>query len=545
MSKPVAGSSDDPDSCIPAPVKDFVFDLHDSARRSQNSSDQAPLYSGTFRELSSKYFPQSQWPSPEGIASECSNDPLFLAFYRELTHRHLHSVTRIQVIDRIDGWQVYRNLFDLLLAEAPGSEPSTNADSPGGLYILPSWAFDVLHEFVYQFQGFCQFRTQTVASVANKSGGGGNNNSGGGGGNSQKPNGHVMDALDALAKNRDAWAVETVLFYLHRLIDVGTPSTDTADAAVIIPPAYRHLALFASIALSRLECLLGDYRASLGALVVKSAADEATVREVFAARLSEAYHAGVSYLMLRRYKDATRVLGDICSDMQRGFKTGQLRKLPGSDQFPKLFDRMVALLAILTHVCPASAKRLDESLLRVVRDKHAAQLGTIEAGEEGYEELFVFSCPKFVSPAVPDYGQAADSGGSGISNSNAGQDAYRLQIKQFVLEMNQQKFLRKLRSYMKLYTSIGVNKLAGFNDTKEEEFLARLVCFKHKMRQLETTDNSEEELDSALDIHYYVVGDMVHVDEAEKQRRFENFFMKGIMTNAEIIKDVEKIETRV
>jgi len=320
MSKPVAGSSEDPDSCIPAPVKDFVFDLHDSARRSQNASEQAPLYSGTFRELSSKYFPSSQWPSTEGIASECSNDPLFLAFYRELTHRHLHSVTRIQVRDRIDGWQVYRNLFDLLLAEAPGSEPkestTATADSPGGLYILPSWAFDVLHEFVYQFQGFCQFRTQTVANVANKGG----NSGGGGGSSSQKPNSHVMEALDALGKNRDAWAVETVLFYLHRLIDVGTPSTDPDAPPVTIPPAYRHLALFASVALSRLECLLGDYRASLGALVVKSAADEATVREVFAARLSEAYHAGVSFLMLRRYKDATRVLGDICSDMQRGFK---------------------------------------------------------------------------------------------------------------------------------------------------------------------------------------------------------------------------------
>lgn len=544
MAKVVAGSSDDPDSCIPAPVKDFVFDLHDTARRSHVAADQAALYSGTFRELSSKYFPQSAWPTTEGIATECSNDPLFLAFYRELTHRHLHSVTRIQVRDRIDGWQVYRNLFDLLLAEAPVGVGAV--DHSSFFYILPTWAFDVLHEFVYQFQGFCQFRTQTVANAASKAGsannGGGNqsnNNS------SNKPHSHVMDALETLTKHRDAWAVETVLFYLHRLIDVGRPKKNDDDDDTHIPPAYRHLSTFASVALSRLECLLGDYHASLTALAHR---DEAMVREVFAARLSEAYHAGVSYLMLRRYKDATRVLGDICTDMQRGFKTGQLRKLPGSDQFPKLFDRMVALLAILTHVCPASAKRLDDSLLRVVRDKHAAQLGTIEAGEEGYEELFVFSCPKFVSPAVPEYdlSKLENSGGSG-GTLNAGQDAYRLQIKQFVLEMNQQTSLRKLRSYMKLYTSIGVNKLAGFNDTKEEEFLARLVCFKHKMRQLEESaeHNGEEVLDSALDIHYYVVGDMVHVDEAEKQRTFENFFMKGIQTNAEIMKDVEKIETSV
>ena len=46
--------ADDPDACLPAPLKDFVFDLHDSARRSMIETEQASLYSGTFRELSSK-----------------------------------------------------------------------------------------------------------------------------------------------------------------------------------------------------------------------------------------------------------------------------------------------------------------------------------------------------------------------------------------------------------------------------------------------------------------------------------------------------------
>lgn len=528
-------TTEDPDSCIPAPLKDFVFDLHDTARRSHIEAEQNTLYTGTFRELSSKYFAQSAWPSPESIASECGNDPLFLALYRELTHRHLHSLGRVVLADRIKGWQVYRTLFDLLLQEAEDGDGDGDTRTPRAtpLYLLPVWAFDVLHEFVYQFQGFCQFRTQQVANAA-KSGSGT----------------HKVLAQENLAlldRHRDAWAVETVLFYLHRLVVAGR----VVDPEHRPAPAYAHLAVMASVTLSRLECLLGDYRACLRASTAVGDG-AAIVRSVFSARLSDAYHAGVSYLMSRRYQDAARVLGDICSDMQRGFKTGQLRKLPGSDQFPKLFDRMVALLAVLTHVCPAVSKRLDDSLNRIIRDKHSSQLAKIESGEEGYEELFIFACPKFVSPAVPDY-QVKDDG---TSTSNAGQDAYRLQIKQFVLEMNQQKSLRKLRSYMKLYTSIGVSKLAGFNDTKEEEFLARLVCFKHKMRQSEvvedssgntnkknSTEGQKEHIDSALDIHYYVVGDMVHVDEAEKQRRFENFFMKGIQMNSEIIKDVEKIET--
>ena len=167
--------------------------------------------------------------------------------------------------------------------------------------------------------------------------------------------------------------METVLFYLHRLA-----STPTASGA------RKQLAVFASVVLSRLECLLGDYRASLTALVPLYAPEGADalrlVDSVFQAKLSVVYHAGVSYLMTRRYKDATRVLGGICAFMQRGFKTGQLRKLPGStDQFQKLFDGMIVLLAILTHICPSA--KLDDGLLRTIRDKHGNQF--VQGGERG------------------------------------------------------------------------------------------------------------------------------------------------------------------
>jgi hypothetical protein len=46
--------SSDPDACVPAPVTDFVFDLHDRTRRSLIASEQANLYSSTFKELNAK-----------------------------------------------------------------------------------------------------------------------------------------------------------------------------------------------------------------------------------------------------------------------------------------------------------------------------------------------------------------------------------------------------------------------------------------------------------------------------------------------------------
>ena len=215
---------------------------------------------------------------------------------------------------------------------------------------------------------------------------------------------------------------------------------------------------------------------------------------------------------------------------------------------------MIALLAILSHICPKSV--LDDTISSIVRDKHATNLSKIESGEEGYEDLFVSACPKFVNAAVPDYSQAL------VPGSPSMPDAYKLQVDHFMNEMAVHATLRKMRSYMTLYTSIKVEKLASFNDMKVEEFEPWLVCFKNKMRQLErgivttSAENAakgatrgvssmQDKMGTALDIHYNVTGDVVHVDEAEKTRRFETYFMKQISTNDDILRQLKflKIES--
>jgi translation initiation factor 3 subunit L len=183
---------------------------------------------------------------------------------------------------------------------------------------------------------------------------------------------------------------------------------------------------------------------------------------------------------------------------------------------------MIALLAILSHVCPPVGL-LDEAILRTIRDNHGSLLNKIDSGEKEYDELFTFASPKFISPVV-------------------GGDNYKLQIKRFRKEMESQQKCRKLRSYMKLYTSLEVSKLAAFTDCTEDEMIAFLLSYKHHMNQLEEGSDSPK---SALDIHYYVVNSTVQVDEPEKQRRFENYFMQQIGQNAGIQKDIVKINTRV
>jgi len=506
----------DSDACVPRALTDFIFDLYDSVTLSHITEEQRKFYNVDFRDLSSKYFATTPWPSPQTIATECNGDPLFLALYRELTHRHWHAVSRINIRDRMEGWQVYRELFEEILQEEPN------------FFITPEWAFDILNEFVYQFQGFCQFRTslhinaikygmikegEPLSSVTQ---------------GSSSSNQNVIDNINSI-NSADAWEVEQVFSYLHRLVKIGTQQGQER-------PAYQYLGIFASVALSRLECLLGDYVGSLQALapiseslVVKTDGPDETavevIQSVFLARLIMAYHAGISFMMLRRYKDASRIWGDVCAFMQRGFKTGQLRKLPHSDQFSKMNDRMIALLAIVTSICPPSGI-VEESVLRTIREKHGSSLSKIDAGEGGYDELFLG--PKFVTVSA--------------------ENVFRAQMKQFTKEMAPQAECRKLRSYLKLYTSIAVSKIAKFNDQDEDALLSTLIAYKHRMLQLEAAENDpfgESTLKSALDIHFYFVEDTVRVDEAEKQRRFEKYFAAQIAQNSEILSDTLAIDTNV
>jgi translation initiation factor 3 subunit L len=161
-------------------VKDFIFDLHDSVRRSQRPAELKVLYGQTFPELSQKYYSSEPWPPASAVAAECENDELFLALYDELTFRHMFASLRPTLQDKIDCWGVYESLFDKLLAVSHGTGGK-------GLCMLPEWAFEIMHEFVYQFQGFCQLRASAVAR------------------------GTEPDDLKLLEENRGCWAVEKVM----------------------------------------------------------------------------------------------------------------------------------------------------------------------------------------------------------------------------------------------------------------------------------------------------------------------------------------------
>ena len=516
---------ENPDDCVPQGFTDFIFDLYDSVTLSQLTEEQQKLYQTLLPELSQKYFGTTPWPSATSIASECNGDPLFLALYRELTHRHWHSVSRPTLTDRMEGWDVYAQLFDECL----------DSDSPS-FFLLPAWVFEILHEFVYQFQGFCQIRT-AVYSAAKKQ------NLIDQDGNPCIPDdlptkhANLADNLQLLHNNKDAWDVEMLFSYLHRLIQIGMPPERKPNSNTTIQPVYTYFALFGSVALSRLECLLGDYTACLQALDVVHTyhdyvvpKDEGTpildvLASVATAKVSLAYHAGISYLQLRRFKDAAAILQDCAGSLQRGFKTGVLRAQKAqADQLNKQFDRIVSLLAILQQVCPGLVVT-EESVMRNAREKHVSKMDAAPSLEEWFQS------PKFI---------AADPSAGTI---------HRQQVEIFNQEMQPLATTGKnLRSYLKLYTSLPASKLANFYDMNEADFVPLLLSYKVRMRQVERAEGdsySGGTHKTALDIHYYMEHDTVNVDEAEIQRRFETYFLGQIAQNLEIQQEVIALDPAV
>ena len=83
---------------------------------------------------------------------------------------------------------------------------------------------------------------------------------------------------------------------------------------------------------------------------------------------------------------------------------------------------------------------------------------------------------------------------------------YQIQFCLLQIQMNQT-FIFVLESFLKLYTTMPVAKLAGFLDMSEQEFRIQLLVFKHKMKNLVWTSGIsalDGEFQSASEVDFYI-----------------------------------------
>lgn len=488
---------------VPKSILDFVSDLHNAVKYSQRLEDVSECYESRFKEITEKYFAASAWPEPRSIASECYNDEDFLLFYREMTLRHVFTCQKIkpQISDHMDSWANYVKLFDFVVRTADRQE----------VLLTTQWAADIITEFVYQFQGFCQYRTQ----VQNRS----------------------PDDIRTLDANRSVWALPKVVQILKSLIkiaEVGSPSI-----------LHQQLGVFAAVELARLQCLIGDYTSSLSSASPLMRNDYGELfAQVPAVQITLYYHAGVCSLLLRRYVDALSTFSEIILYVHRVLKLGSNQIKGSQSQIQKKMDNILALTAIAMALCPGvrvddqvrelvegKGSRRDDQSRDPVEGKWAERLRRLNDGDiTTFSDLFELSCPKFIHPAVPDY--------SSSTNLNLNAEAFNTQVGVFKEEVYQHFSVLKIRSYLRLYASIDISKLARFNEVSEAAFLSQLLSFKHKSMQVQTGSDGTDERVSVSDVGYYINGNDLVIDpstsKSDKSLNIERHFASGIRKHAEI-----------
>lgn len=81
-------------------------------------------------------------------------------------------------------------------------------------------------------------------------------------------------------------------------------------------------------------------------------------------------------------------------------------------------------------------------------------------------------------------------------------------------EVREQSRIAMIRSFLKLYSSISVSKLASFVELTEPQLRTALMGYKHKMKSLVWTGSPsslEGQLRITSDIDFYVDCDMIHI----------------------------------
>ena len=468
-----------------ASTKEF-FTTFFNAFNTANLPELRQHYFFGFNELQDKYYKDIPWPDETAIAPLCSDNSFFQMLYKELTMRHLHGLKLATVNDRIDGYYHFLEMFDFILQW--GNEMP---------YQIPlEWLFDIINEFVYQFQAYWQYVGRS-ADLA-------------------------QEDIKIIEENPDAWKPSLVLWYLQEL-----QAASVIKEAIVAdrdgkplperPNQILHmLGYFAIIGECRVHLMIGDYISALKAVDVIDFSQPGLFSRVRTCHVMLFYCTGFAYMMLKRFHDATRIFGTMIVFLQRANRQA-------GNVFQKFVkkkhDQMLHLLALMQSV--SSDLKVDTSVQKKINEVVENTFG-IQSTEEGvykkaYESLFKYGGPKFIIPSKPDYTK--------VSTTNSYDEARFAQSKPFISELCERKNVNEIAFYLKLYTTVTIKKLVTLlsKDTDkepltEQKVISRLLCLKNK--SMDTIWKSGSPLSgkkiSTGEVHFYIKGESVHITNTDK-----------------------------
>jgi len=300
---------------------------------------------------------------------------------------------------------------------------------------------------------------------------------------------------------------------------------------------------FALLEKARLECLLGDFSTSLKTISSINLSDKnQRFTEVPLCHASILYHTGVCLVMMRRYSEAVEILSYIILQISKDSKTSTSSQT--TSQIKKIEEKSLALATIAYVLCPSV--NIHDQVLEQMDSKAPERLRKLQNGDlNTFVDIFEKVCPKFISPAVPDYKEID------TPRTNACHEAFRAQVQNLSSQLEQQLALVNLRTYLRLYSSINIEKLASLYDSTSEEFTAKLISFKHRVSgsQLTTSDDIDiidnNQLNSKSDMKFFINEQLLNIDSSTskqgKGREIERFFLSSVRKNSQIRSDVARV----
>eukprot|EP00762_Andalucia_godoyi_P003369 ANDGO_06691.mRNA.1 Eukaryotic translation initiation factor 3 subunit L len=486
------------------------------AFHSRNEPLISKCYDDFFGRFSDRYFSSSRWPTVDLVTSILATngadvDSPFFTFYEELYFRHVY----MRLAERESSQNASATAASANAGNNGGSSNNTNSremlsvedrlhafdcminilqevSRPDFALPLPaSWLWDLFAEFVYQFQTWHWFRSRAEA--------------------------RTDDEAQILAENTQVFDVHVVVDALEDVVLVA------ADGNV--PPSDKRLiaAQFARIGLLTVYTLVADYYSGIKA--VEGLELRLDVNRHPQSHVALHYYLSVCLIMSKKFADATRTLNTILRErtlnaLIREYQQGQSqgttsrrnqhsRSAYSTEYIVKTCDRMFGLLALCQTVY--SHKIDNETVGVALRERHGETISKMQRGDVArIEEEFQKAAPKFINPVPVSYEKE--------TRENVQSEAMRRQVQILAAEVKAQINFANIRSFLRLYSSISVAKLARFLELSESELIKTLMSMKHKMRN--TTH---------LEVDFFIDEGMVHIIEAKSVRQYGSHFVRQIL----------------
>ncbi|KTW31839.1 uncharacterized protein T551_01100 [Pneumocystis jirovecii RU7] len=482
------------ESTIPDAVRGFITYFY-NALFQNNVYELHGCYESLFNKLTEKYYKNTPWPDAETISPLVNDDSYFMIFYRELYFRHIYAKLQPTIEQRFQSYDNYCDLFNLIL----------NSEVPVNLELPNHWAWDIVDEFIYQFQAFCNYKNR----LSKRS----------------------EDEIHELRENPQIWSTYSVLNVLYSLIQKSKINEQLIEIKNGRDPnkvagefgsqnLYRMLGYFSIIGLLRVHCLLGDFT-----LALKTMDNIGLNKKGFfgwggnlTLTFTAYYYVGFSYMMLHRYIDAIKAFSHVLFISRT--KLYQNRSVQ-YDHITKKSDQMYALLAMCIALCPV---RIDDNLHIILKEKYGEQLLKMQRGGPEcipvFTELFSFACPKFISPLSPDF--------DNILTTTTEHQQHHLKI--FISSVENQMMLPILKSYLKLYTTMHLDKIASYLEMSPENLRTLLFVYKQKSKQVKWSEGSllNGEIINVSDVEFALEGNIIHIAEAKAPKRYAEYFIRCI-----------------